>query len=287
MPTPRRACICIGRDIASCGRRSPSGFFSEIGGKGVYSLIDRVICFYHTTGKLILFLALGLFLSPVFSIADQTLTEQLHEKAEAAKTKSDPKRAVVMQKAIDDLNTRKMAEKAVKKGDLLPAFRLPDVKNRIVDSRKLLKKGPLVVVFYRGGWCPYCNLQLADLQKNLAKIKEAGATLVAISPQTPDNSLSTAEKAKLDFYVLSDKGGDVAREFGLMYRLPDDLVEVYKGFGLNLSKTNGTDGWELPLTATYVVATDGKIAYSFLDADYKKRAETMDIIDILHGLKEK
>lgn len=219
-------------------------------------------------------------------IAEPTLTEQLKEKAEASKSNADPARQKIMQKAIDDLEASKITEKAVKKGDILPSFTLPDVKAGKISSGKLLKKGPLVVTFYRGGWCPYCNLQLNDLQKHLSQIRVAGAELVAISPETPDNSFSTADKNKLDFYVLSDKGGAVARAFGLMYQLPPDLVELYKGFGLDLTKANGTDRWELPLAATYVVAQDGKIVYSFLDVDYKKRAETTEIIEILKDIKK-
>lgn len=229
---------------------------------------------------------LALCLAPGLLWAEPTLTEQLREKAEASKAKSDPQRAMVMQKAIDELDERKMVEKAVKKGDAFPAFRLPDAKGGVVDSKKLLKQGPLVVAFYRGGWCPYCNLQLHDLQKHLPAIRAVGAQLVAISPETPDNSVSTAEKNKLEFYVLSDKNGGVARRFGLMYALPDDLVEIYKGFGLDLAKANGMDTWELPLAATYVVAQDGKIVYSFLDADYKKRAETTEVVKILQELKK-
>ena len=149
--------------------------------------------------------------------SDSTLTEQIKEKADAAKAKSPHEKQAIMEKAIDDLRKSKIVEQALKKGNTMPMFALPDVTRGRVKSDELLKKGPLVVVFYRGGWCPYCNLQLNDLQKHLAKIQSLGAQLVAISPQTPDNSVATAEKAQLKFYVLSDVGNKMARQFGLVY----------------------------------------------------------------------
>jgi len=231
-------------------------------------------------GSLVLLLA-----SPVaYSNESQTLTEQLAAKAAASSENTPPEVQAVMKKAIQDLRASDIEEKALKKGDSLPAFTLPGVDGKAISSVALLKQGPLVVSFYRGGWCPYCNLQLHDLQKHLSEIHAKGAQLVAISPQTPDASLSTAEKAELKFHVLSDKDGQVARRFGLLYKMPPDLVELYRGFGLDLEKSNGNKNWELPLAATYVVSKDGKIVYSFVDADYKKRAETVDLLRVLEGL---
>ena len=166
----------------------------------------------------------------------------------------------------------------------MPDFTLPDVNNKPVSSKDLLAKGPLVVIFYRGGWCPYCNLQLHDIQKHLKALKATGAELVAISPEKPDATAETVKKQKLQFYVLSDSNGTVGKKFGLMFKLNDDLKAVYKKFGINLTEANNNDKWELPLAATYIVKQDSKIAYSFVNADYTKRAETTELIDIVKSL---
>ncbi len=216
-----------------------------------------------------------------------TLTEKLKEMADQSKLKGTSEKRKIMEDAIEQVRRDHITEKAIKVGDTLPSFTLPDVKSQKISSVDLLKKGPLVVVFYRGGWCPYCNLQLHDLQKYLPEIKKLGANLVAISPQTPDESLSTAQKDNLSFYVLSDVGSKVGKQFGLIYKLPENLKKLYKEFGIDLEKSNATKDWELPLASTYVVKPDGKVIYSFLNADYKKRADTEDILKVLKALKSK
>lgn len=175
-------------------------------------------------------------------------------------------------------------ERAMKKGDPAPDFTLPDASGRPVRLADLLQQGPVVVTWYRGGWCPYCNLQLAAYQEALGDMKAAGATLVAISPQLPDSSISTKEKNHLEFTVLSDVGNKVARQYGLVYTLSPELVQAFKG-RLDLPKYNGDESWELPVTGTYVIARDGKIAYAFVNADYRKRAEVSEVIDALRALK--
>jgi peroxiredoxin len=128
----------------------------------------------------------------------------------------------------------------------------------------LLQHGPVVVAFYRGGWCPYCNLELRALQKSLPEIEKLGAQLVAISPQTPDSSLSTQQKDKLRFQVLSDKHSAVARQFGLVFTLPEEIRTIYKGFGHDLAVRNGDDSFELPFPATYVIGQDRIIRFAFV-----------------------
>lgn len=233
--------------------------------------------------KFITLVLVSVFLisNTAFAKTSKTLTEQLREKADLAKAKAPLEKRKIMEGAIEDLRKSNIIKTALKKGDSLPSFSLPDVTRGMTHSKELLKKGPLIVVFYRGGWCPYCNLQLHDLQKHLSKIQALGAQLVAISPQSPDSSLSTAKKAQLKFYVLSDRGSQVARKFGLVFQLPDNLKNLYQEFGIDLEKSNQSNKWELPLSATYIASPTGKILYSFLDADYKKRAETLDLIQIL------
>ncbi len=213
-----------------------------------------------------------------------TLTEQLKKKADESAQKSPSEKRKIMFAAIDELRKSKTMETALKEGAKIPHFKLEDVHGKEISSKEILQNGPMLLVFYRGGWCPYCNLQLRDLQEHLAEIKETGAQLVAISPQEPDSSAETVKKNELGYHVLSDVGGKVGNDFGLMFKLPEDLIKVYKEFGLDLEKANGNKDWELPLAATYIVKTDGTIEYAFVDADYKKRAETNELIEKLKAL---
>jgi peroxiredoxin len=177
------------------------------------------------------------------------------------------------------------AKKALNIGAKMPSFKLNDASGKTVESRDLLKQGNLVVVFYRGAWCPFCNLYLRNLQKNLPQIKAAGGNLVAISVENPDNSLSVSKKNELEFTVLSDTNLTVARKFGIVYEMPKETVELYKSNGLDVAKYNRMEKAELPLSATYIVNRQGKIVFAFLETDYKKRAEPQMIIETLSKIK--
>lgn len=141
------------------------------------------------------------------------------------------------------------------------------------------------MTFYRGGWCPYCNLQLRAYQQVLGEVTALGAKLVAISPQLPDGSLSTAEMNKLSFDVLSDVGNHVARSFGLVYSLPDELRAALTSNNKALPGINGDNSWELPLPATYVVAPDRKIALAEIELDYRERLEPEAMVAALRSLR--
>lgn len=172
-------------------------------------------------------------------------------------------------------------ESALKKGEQIPKFELPDAKGNKVAIADLLKKGPIVISFYRGGWCPYCNLNLHYLQKELPAIEKAGASLVAISPQTPDQSLTTAEKDELLFTVLSDRRNQVAKQFGLVFTLPEKLQKLYKTFG---TACNGDDSNQLPLADTYIVNNKGEVVERFVDVDYKNRMDPKTIVAVFNAL---
>ncbi|MDJ0714305.1 MAG: peroxiredoxin-like family protein [Prochloraceae cyanobacterium] len=186
-----------------------------------------------------------------------------------------------MDKATEDLVKSGIADRSLKVGDRVSEFTLTNAIGKEITLRSLLAEGPVVISFYRGQWCPYCNLELRALQKALPEIIANGASLVAISPQTPDNSLSTAEKNELTFEVLRDVGNKVAREFGLVFTLPEELRPIYEGFGVDLLAHNGDKTFELPLPATYVVAADGKVISAFVDPDYTKRLEPEEIVAAL------
>ena len=142
-----------------------------------------------------------------------------------------------------------------------------------------------MVTFYRGGWCPYCNIQLRAYQAVLPQIAALGARLVAISPQLPDQSLSTVQANELTFEVLSDVGNHAARRFGLVYALPEELRAALRSNNKALPGINGDDSWELPLPATYVISQDGRIALAYIEVDYRKRLEPGAILDALRSLQ--
>ena len=168
-------------------------------------------------------------------------------------------------------------------GDRAPDFELPDARGGSVRLAGLRSDGPVVLVFYRGAWCPYCNLQLRAFQAALADIHAAGAALVAISPQTPDNSLTLAEQAELAFPVLSDVGNAVARSYGLVYALGAGDRELHSGVGIDLAAFNGEDSWELPAPAVFVVDGDGTIRYASVAGDYRWRVGPDEVLAALRA----
>jgi peroxiredoxin len=166
-------------------------------------------------------------------------------------------------------------------GDQAPNFRLPDARGGEVELAEVRARGPVVVVFYRGAWCPYCNLQLAAFQAALGDITAAGASLVAISPQTPDSSLTQAERAGLEFHVLSDVGNRVAREYGLVFTQAETSTEVSREVGLELRDFNGDDSHELPAASTFVISRDGTVLFVSISGDYRWRVGPQEILAVL------
>lgn len=210
-----------------------------------------------------------------------TLTQEINTLRQQIQAKMPEDTKAVMDKAMQDLVNSGVADQSLKVGDKAPNFCLPNAVGKTVELQDLLSRNSVVISFYRGGWCPYCNLELRTLQQSLPEIKELGATLVAISPQTPDNSLSTVEKNELEFEVLSDGGNQVAKEFGLVFVLPEELRPIYQDFGIDLPAQNGDNTFELPIPATYVIAQDGTIIHAFVEADYTKRLDPKEIIAAL------
>jgi peroxiredoxin len=192
-------------------------------------------------------------------------------------------------KLVDDDNValRSVAAHALKAGDRLPAMLLKDQSGRELDLRALAGGQPPIVTFYRGGWCPYCNLELRAYQNVLPEIEALGAKLVAVTPETPDNTLSTAEKNDLSFSVLSDVKGRLADAFGIRFELSPAIHALYQKFGHDLGVRNGDDRWSLPLPATFVVERGGVIAFAHVDPDYRKRLDPGVAIDVLRKLATK
>jgi len=164
-----------------------------------------------------------------------------------------------------------------------PAFTLPDARGGELALADLLTQGPVVLVFYRGAWCPYCNLQLAAFQSALAEIRAAGAELVAVSPQTPDQSLALAEQRALAFPVLSDAGNRVARAYGLVFRSSEAATATMHELGVELSGFNGDDTNTLPAASTFVIGQDGRIRFASVSGDYRWRVGPEEILAVLRG----
>lgn len=213
-----------------------------------------------------------------------SLIDEINEYKASSSKKASPEKKRINAQAIKELEESGIA-KGLKKGDHAPDFTLPDATGRNISLSDQLAKGPVILSFYRGGWCPYCNLELRAYQRALPEIKNAGAQLIAISPQTPDASLSTKEKDELEFFVLSDEGGEVAKAYDLLFKLQDELIELYKKSGIDLPAHNGNENWELPKPATFVVDQRGTIVFSHVDSDYKNRTDPEEVIGIVKALR--
>ena len=179
---------------------------------------------------------------------------------------------------ISDIVAGGAGRGAPRLGAAAPPFNLPDARGGHVSLQDLLARGPVVVTFYRGAWCPYCDLTLRAYQDLLPEIRALGANLVAISPQTPDASLTTAEKKALAFAVLSDTANTVARQYGLVFQVPAALDAIHRGFGVDLAASNGDTSNELPVPGTFIIGRDGRIAFAFVDGDYRVRLEPRELI---------
>jgi peroxiredoxin len=170
------------------------------------------------------------------------------------------------------------APAGLKVGDKAPAFEAKDQSGNTVTLAKALEKGPVVLVFYRGQWCPYCNKHLAELQGSLDKMKEKGASVMAISPETMENVQKSVAKAKVDFPVLHDENMQIMKDYQVNYKVEEKTLGVLKKYGIDLNASNGSNGENLPVPATYVVGKDGTIKYVFFNPDYSKRASAVEIM---------
>ena len=211
---------------------------------------------------------------------DLQLTKQLAEKKATSVQRIAADKLEVMLQSTNELKEQSLSSQAIQTGTVLPDFELPNAtgnKTALAD----FSQDYLVVSFYRGGWCPYCNLELKALQGVLPQLESLNTGLVAISPETPDHSLSTSEKNELSFSVLSDRDNQYAKSLGLVIRLPKTLQEVYDGFNLKLSDHNGNQDYELPMPATFIVNKNRAVIYRFVPEDYTERLDPEIILDVL------
>jgi peroxiredoxin len=213
-----------------------------------------------------------------------SLQEQLKAKYEEIK-KNAPNEVAIFDADTESFISSGDAPQGLQVGDQLASFELPNQLGQTISLDELQGDSNVVISFYRGGWCPYCNIELCVLQQALPKFKSHGARLIAISPQLPDESMSTAEKNELSFPVLSDAGNKVAREFGLVFTLSEQLRPLYESFNIDLPATNGDKSFELPIPATFIIDSDGVVKGAFVNADHKQRMDPSDIINVLKEIE--
>jgi len=188
-----------------------------------------------------------------------------------------PETQAIHERVIAELQERGIANRALA-GGKAPSFELKDRNGKTVSSAGLLKEGRLAVCFFRGRWCPFCVGQLEAMNQVLARIRQTGASLVAISPQTVQQSFFMADQHRLGFPLLSDAKNQVARQFGLVYHVPDYQQSLYRRTLVNLPFTNGDETWELPIPAVFVVDRDGTILFAAVNPDYKERPEPEEVL---------
>jgi len=181
-------------------------------------------------------------------------------------------------RVIRELREVSFAKNVLQVGSKAPAFELKDQNGTPLSSIELLQRGRLVISFFRGRWCPFCVGQLEAMNLLLSQIEQARASLIAISPQTVQQSYFMVDQHKLRFPLLSDAGNQVAGQFGLVYRVPDDQQAIYRRSFVNLPFANGDNSWELPIPGTFVVDRDGTILCAYADEDYTQRPEPQEIL---------
>jgi peroxiredoxin len=211
----------------------------------------------------------------------RSLREQFAERKELIAKYVLPETQAIHARVITELKQSGMAGRVLSVGVKVPMFELKDHNSKLVASAELLGNGRLVISFFRGRWCPFCVGQLEAMNLILPQIEQAGASLVAISPQTVQQSFFMVDQHKLRFPLLSDVGNQVARQFGLVYRVPDDQQAIYRRAFINLPFANGDESWELPIPATYILDRDGTVLYASANPDYTERPEPEEILSRL------
>ncbi len=211
------------------------------------------------------------------------------EKLKATKKRIEgnmaPQFLKIMHNATDSLKKSGIQDKVLKIGDKIPDFELSNQNNEVINVKELYSKGPVVITFYRGFWCPYCNVDLANLKHYKDEIESYGATLFSISPELQEYSKKISLMQKLNFDILTDQSNKVADQFGLKFKMPDDLIELYRDkFQINLKQYHGDDEWELPMPARFLVDTEGIIRYVESEPDYRERPDPDELIAVLKTL---
>lgn len=209
------------------------------------------------------------------------LAEQIEELNRTLSSQLPEEILEAFGKSVEALKTEKIEENSLKTGEKMPEFVLPDIHGNKVSSEELLKHGKLILAFYRGSWCPYCNLELKVLQDNWSRFKEKKAVLIAISPQSPDHSLAMAKKNHLEFYMLTDADNALAKKLGIAFQLQDFVLPYYKNLGIDLEEYHKNKENTLPVPAVFVIDENGYVIFRFLDVNYMNRIDIEELINVL------
>jgi peroxiredoxin len=215
-----------------------------------------------------------------------SLAEKLDALRAQAESSTPPGARAAQEAAFTWLKTAASQTPRVEVGDLAPEFDLSDGTGRAQSLTQLRQRGPVIVSFFRGGWCPFCSLELKAYQDVLGTIEGLGASMVALSPDSPEHLRELSATTPLTYPLLSDRDNAVARRYGLVFEVPVALQSVYEAFGLDLKARHGSEVAELPMPATYLVGTDGKILRAFIDPDHTQRGEPTHFLDGLQGQRE-
>ena len=217
-----------------------------------------------------------------------TLQEKLDAfKVDFETNQAPPEAVEAFHRSTRELIDQRLADRALQVGDVAPEFTLLDSDGNQVSSKELLAQGPLVLTFYRGNWCPYCNLELQALEEAVGDIRSRGASLVAVSQQSQKNSRVSQRQNNLSFPIVTDKNGDIVEKFGLRWSLQPYLTEVFKMFKVDLPIIHEDDKWTLPMPARYVIDQDGSIVYAEVNPDYTQRPEPSDLFPVLDKIASK
>lgn len=177
--------------------------------------------------------------------------------------------------------TETVYPEGLKVGDKAPDFTAKDQDGKSINLKKLLKQGPVVMLFYRGQWCPYCNKQISHYSDSLELLTAKGATVLAITPESEDNVKKTVSKTKAAFSVLEDEGLAIMKSYKVSFAVDEKTITKYKGYGIDFDKANGSNGANLPVPATYIIGKDGLVKYVFFNIDYRKRASVQELVNNL------
>ena len=204
---------------------------------------------------------------------------------ENAKKSMSPDLVAKIDAGIDAMVSGATPYTPIALGETVADFTLDNQNGQARSLSGALEKGPVILFFYRGEWCPFCNLQLKHYQESLARFNDAGASLIAISPEKPDHSIVAAEKHNLGFDILYDIDDAVGETFGVSVHIPDEHIDALKGFGLELPEWNGTQSWTLPVPGVFIIDRDFKVKWRFVEANYRIRAEVDEILAALVTIK--
>jgi len=213
-----------------------------------------------------------------------SLSQELAEKKSKSAGMIDESSAEIMKNATAQIAELNIPENSIQEGETAPDFSLPDINNETVNLSALLENGPVVLKFYRGGWCMYCNIELRSYERAYPQLQAYNATLVAISPETQSNGVMTQEKHGLSFPVLTDSGNQVAKSYGLVFQMPEELRGLYEEFGIDLKASNGNEDYELPVPATFIINQEGVVVERFVNIDYTQRMDPTEVLEALASI---